>query len=47
MSQRGSRVVLARTNSLIGKRHIKLGEIERRLLIAGTLPDCDCSTIAR
>ena len=31
-------VVLARAKGLIGKRRIKLGEIERRLLIAGDAP---------
>lgn len=41
-------IVVARTNSLIGKRHIKLGEIERRLLIAGDAPGLRLrSTIAR
>jgi len=41
-------VVAARTNALIGKRHIKLGEIERRLLIAGDTPGLRLrSTLAR
>ena len=46
--ERVRNVVLARTNSLIGKRHIKLGEIERRLLTAGDAPGLRLrSTIAR
>jgi hemolysin activation/secretion protein len=41
-------VVAARTNALIGKRHIKLVEIERRLLIAGDAPGLRLrSTLAR
>jgi hemolysin activation/secretion protein len=41
-------VVAARTKGLIGKRRIKLGEIERRLLIAGDAPGLRLrSTIAR
>lgn len=41
-------IVAARTNSLIGKRHIKLAEIERRLLIAGDAPGLRLrSTLAR
>jgi hemolysin activation/secretion protein len=41
-------VVAARTNALIGKRHIKLAEIERRLLIAGDAPGLRLrSTLAR
>lgn len=40
--------VAARTNSLIGRRHIKLGEIERRLLLAGDAPGLRLrSTLAR
>jgi hemolysin activation/secretion protein len=31
-------VVTSRVNSLVGQRHLKLGEIERRLLTAGDLP---------
>ena len=41
-------VIVARTNALIGKRHITLGEIERRLLIAGDAPGLRLrSTLAR
>src|SRR5262249_49860507 len=41
-------VVAARTKDLIGKRRIKLGEIERRLLIAGDAPGLRLrSTISR
>jgi hemolysin activation/secretion protein len=41
-------VVSARMNSLIGRRHVKLGEIERRLLIAGDVPGLRLkSTLAR
>jgi hemolysin activation/secretion protein len=46
--ERVRHVVVARTRALIGKRHIKLGEIERRLLIAGDAPGLRLrSTIAR
>jgi hemolysin activation/secretion protein len=41
-------VVASRTNTLIGKRRIKLGEIERRLLLAGDAPGLRLrSTLAR
>ena len=41
-------VVAARTKALIGRRHIKLSEIERRLLIAGDAPGLRLrSTLAR
>jgi hemolysin activation/secretion protein len=41
-------LVSARMNSLIGRRHVKLGEIERRLLIAGDVPGLRLkSTLAR
>jgi hemolysin activation/secretion protein len=41
-------VVSARMASLVGRRHIKLGEIERRLLIAGDVPGLRLkSTLAR
>jgi hemolysin activation/secretion protein len=41
-------LVSARMASLVGRRHIKLGEIERRLLIAGDVPGLRLkSTLAR
>jgi hemolysin activation/secretion protein len=41
-------VVAARMASLVGRRHIKLGEIERRLLVAGDVPGLRLkSTLAR
>jgi hemolysin activation/secretion protein len=41
-------LVVTKTNGLIGKRRIKLGEIERRLLIAGDAPGLRLrSTLAR
>jgi hemolysin activation/secretion protein len=41
-------LVSARMASLVGRRHVKLGEIERRLLIAGDVPGLRLkSTLAR
>ncbi len=41
-------LISARMASLVGRRHIKLGEIERRLLIAGDVPGLRLkSTLAR
>jgi hemolysin activation/secretion protein len=41
-------LVSARMASLVGRRHIKLGEIERRLLVAGDVPGLRLkSTLAR
>jgi hemolysin activation/secretion protein len=45
---RARALVSARMASLVGRRHIKLGEIERRLLIAGDVPGLRLkSTLAR
>jgi hemolysin activation/secretion protein len=48
LPERVRALVIARMRDLIGKRHIKIGEIERRLLIAGDLPGLRLrSTLAR
>jgi hemolysin activation/secretion protein len=38
VAERVRALIAARTASLVGRRHIKLAEIERRLLIAGDVP---------
>src|ERR1700680_287139 len=46
--ERVRELVAARMSSLVGRRHVKLGEIERRLSIAGDVPGLRLkSTLAR
>jgi hemolysin activation/secretion protein len=48
LPERVRELVIARVRDLIGKRHVKISEIERRLLIAGDLPGLRLrSTLAR
>ncbi len=48
VAERVRKLVAARTASLVGRRHIKLAEIERSLLIAGDVPGLRLkSTLAR
>ena len=48
VAQRARALVAARTASLVGRRHVRLAEIERTLLIAGDVPGLRLkSTLAR